>query len=177
MNCNAPGTIHTLGHSTRPIEIFLALLEAHRIELLVDVRRWPASRRYPQFNREPLADTLAQRGVNYLWCVALGGFRKPASDSPNTAWKVAAFRGYADFMLTDEFQSTITELEKLAGSKRSAVMCAEAVPWRCHRQLIADAFLVRGWSVQHILDDGCHSHRLPPFARAEGERIYYCGLV
>ena len=117
------------------------MLEAHEIELLVDVRRWPASRRHPQFHREALANSLEQAGVDYLWRGDLGGFRKPEPNSPNTGWKVGAFRAYADFMLTDEFHNIVEEVERLAGAKRTAFMCAEAVPWRCHRQLLADAFL------------------------------------
>ena len=140
MNCDSARTIHTVGHSTRTIETFLALLEAHEIELIVDVRRWPASRRHPQFHREALSNSLEQAGVDYL------------------LWFVE-------------------EVERLAGVKRTAFMCAEAVPWRCHRQLLADAFLVRGWSVGHIMDNGCHAHSLPPFAHPEGAKIYYRGLL
>jgi uncharacterized protein (DUF488 family) len=177
MNCESARTIHTVGHSTRPIETFLALLTAHGIELLIDVRRWPASRRHPHFHREALSYALEQAGVDYLWRGDLGGFRKPDPFSPNTGWKVGAFRAYADFMLTDEFQHIVKEVETLAAAKRAAVMCAEAVPWRCHRQLLADAFFVRGWSVRHILDDRCHAHKLPPFARPEGGQIFYRGLL
>jgi uncharacterized protein (DUF488 family) len=177
MNCDSARTIHTVGHSTRTIETFLALLEPHEIELLVDVRRWPASRRHPQFHHEALANSLQQAGVDYLWRGDLGGFRKPEPDSPNTGWKVGAFRAYADFMLTDEFHNIAEEVERLAGAKRTALMCAEAVPWRCHRQLLADAFFVRGWSVGHIMDNGCHAHKLPPFANPDGKKIYYRGLL
>ncbi|HEX6768775.1 MAG TPA: DUF488 domain-containing protein, partial [Candidatus Binatia bacterium] len=107
------------------------------------------------------------KGIGYNWRQDLGGFRKTSPDSPNTAWRVATFRAYADFMLTDDFVRIIGEVEGPARSSRIALMCAEAVPWRCHRQLLADAFLVRGWSVRHILDDGCHEHKLPPFARPQ----------
>ncbi len=175
MDCNTIRTIHTVGHSTRSIDDFVALLKAHAIELLIDVRRWPASRRFPHFNREALGKALAAVGMEYLWHGDLGGFRKPSPDSPNTAWKVGAFRAYADFMLTAEFARIIEQLEKIAGEKRIALMCAEAVPWRCHRQLLADAFLVRGWTVRHILDSGCPAHKLPPFATVEGKYIYYSG--
>ena len=173
MDCKNERTIHTIGHSTRTIEYLMALLKAHEIELLVDVRRWPASRRFPHFHREALAKSLAAAGIEYLWRGDLGGFRKPSPDSPNIAWKVGAFRAYADFMLTPEFARIIEQLEKITGEKRIALMCAEAVPWRCHRQLLADAFLVRGWTVRHILDDGCHAHKLPPFAQVEGVSILY----
>jgi len=177
MSCASTHTVHTIGHSTRTIEVFLALLKTHAIGLLADVRRWPASRRYPHFHREALAASLKENGIDYLWRGDLGGFRNPAPDSVNTGWRVGAFRAYADFMLTAEFHSIMAEMEKLAEKKRIALMCAEAVPWRCHRQLLADAFVVRGWSVQHIMDDGCHEHKLPLFAQPEGTRIFYRGLL
>ncbi len=173
MDCKDPRTIHTIGHSTRAIDAFLELLGAHKIDLLVDVRRWPASRRHPQFHREALAATLKAERIDYLWRSDLGGFRKPSPDSPNTAWRVGAFRAYADFMQTPEFEEIMKDIETLAEKQRIAIMCAEAVPWRCHRQLLADAFSVRGLTVRHIMDDGCHEHKLPPFARPEGTRIYY----
>lgn len=177
MTCDSGHTLHTIGHSTRSIENFTDLLRAHAIKLLIDVRRWPASKRNPQFHREALAASLNQNGIEYLWRGDLGGFRKPAPDSVNTAWQVGAFRAYADFMLTPEFTGIVREVEELAGAKRAAFMCAEALPWQCHRQLLADAFLVRGWNVRHIMDDGCRVHKLPPFARPEGERIIYSGLI
>lgn len=167
--------IHTIGHSTRSIGEFLALLRDHRIELLIDVRRWPMSRRHPHFNREALATSLNEVGIGYLWRQDLGGFRKPAPDSPNTAWRVATFRAYADFMLTGDFSRIAAEIETLTAEKRAAFMCAEAVHWRCHRQLLADSFLVRGWSLRHIREDGCHEHQLPDFAQVEGSRIIYSG--
>jgi uncharacterized protein (DUF488 family) len=173
VSCEGPRTIHTIGHSTRPIETFLDLLKTHRIELLVDVRRWPSSRRFPHFDREALAASLAGQGIDYVWQGDLGGYRTPSPESPNTAWRVGAFRAYADFMLTPEFNPIMEELQQLAGERRAAVMCAEALPLRCHRQLLADAFLVRDWSVRHILDDRCEAHRLPAFARPEGSRILY----
>jgi uncharacterized protein (DUF488 family) len=173
MNCEAPGAIHTIGHSTRTIEGFMALLKSHNVELVVDVRRWPASKRYPHFRREALADSLSHEQITYVWREDLGGFRKPSADSQNTAWKVGTFRAYANFMLTPGFKKIMQEMEQLVASKRIAIMCAEAVPWRCHRQLLADAFLVRGFSVRHIMDDGCHEHRLPPFAISKGTQIFY----
>jgi len=177
MSCGSPQTIHTVGHSTRTIENFIGLLEAHQISMLVDVRRWPMSKRHPHFNRDALSNSLAKKGIAYLWRQDLGGFRKASPDSPNTAWRVATFRAYADFMLTGEFVRIIGELECVARSQRTALMCAEAVPWRCHRQLLADALLVRAWGVRHILDDGCHEHKLPPFARPAGQRIIYRDLL
>jgi uncharacterized protein (DUF488 family) len=173
MNCDAFGTVHTIGHSTRTIEVFVALVKSHHVELLVDVRRWPRSKRYPHFHQENLADTLSHEQIAYVWRGDLGGFRQPSADSPNTAWKVGAFRAYADFMLTAEFARIMEEMEHLLESKRSAFLCAEAVPWRCHRQLLADALLVRGRPVRHILDDGCHEHHLPPFAIPNETKILY----
>jgi uncharacterized protein (DUF488 family) len=172
-NCDSPRVIHTIGHSTRPLELFVGLLKAHRIARVIDVRRWPASRRYPHFQRHALSDALEREQLEYIWRGDLGGFRKPSAQSQNSGWRVGAFRAYADFMLTDEFATIMAETEKLAEEKTSAIMCAEAVPWRCHRQLLADAFLIRGWSVRHILDDGCHEHRLPTFAQVEGNVIVY----
>jgi uncharacterized protein (DUF488 family) len=173
--CHAARTVHTIGHSTRTTEALIELLNAHKIEMLIDVRRWPGSKRHPQFNREALSASLKSNGIEYLWRGDLGGFRKPAFDSPNNAWRVSAFRAYADFMLTNEFERIMNGMETLADEKRIALMCAEAVPWRCHRQLLADAFIVRRWIVLHIMDDGDHEHKLPAFARVEGTRIYYSG--
>jgi len=177
MNCDGNGIIHTIGHSTRTIEKFIELLKAHRIELVVDVRRWPMSKRYPHFNREALDCSLSEVGIDYLWRGDLGGFRKPAPDSVNTAWQVGAFRAYADFMLTAEFDKIIGEVEPIASEQRIVLMCAEAVPWRCHRQLLADAFLVRDWRVRHIVGSSCSEHKLPPFARTENTQIIYSGLI
>jgi uncharacterized protein (DUF488 family) len=142
MDCDSPKIVHTIGHSTRAIEDFALLLKTHGIELVVDVRRWPSSRRYPHFRREELAASLNTSGIEYIWHGDLGGFRKPSTDSQNTGWRVGTFRAYADFMLTPEFERIMQEMEQLAGNKRIAIMCAEAVPWRCHRQLLADAFLI-----------------------------------
>ena len=176
-DCVRDRIIHTVGHSTRSIERFVDLLRAHSIELVIDVRRWPASKRNPQFHREALAQSLNATGIGYCWRGDLGGFRKPAPDSINTAWRVGAFRAYADFMLTDRFTEILKAVTDMVSAQRAALMCAEAVPWQCHRQLLSDAFLVRGWNVRHIMDNGCHAHRLPPFARPEGERIIYGGLL
>lgn len=173
MTCGGGRTVHTVGHSTRSLEAFLALLGAHGIEVLVDVRRWPTSRRFPHFRRDELERHLAASRVRYVWRQDLGGYRKPGPESPNTGWRVGAFRAYADFMLTPEFERIVSELEALASTGRMVLMCAEATPWRCHRQLLADAFLVRGWEVRHITDRGCTPHRLTPFARVQGTRIVY----
>ncbi len=180
--CDTPSTLHTIGHSTRNFSSFAELLAAHSMRLVIDVRRWPASRRYPHFNREPLAAALKESGIDYLWRGDLGGFRKPQPGSLNTGWRVAAFRAYGDFMLTEAFERIAKEIEARAERSPSALMCAEAVPWRCHRRLLADAFLVRGWTVRHIMDDGCHEHGLTEFAAVDGIRIVYekrpsCGEI
>lgn len=143
-------TIWTVGHSTRSVEDFLALLRAHQIELLVDVRHFPGSRRYPHFGKEQLAKTLEQSGIEYHHLLDLGGRRRPKPDSPNTAWRNEAFRGYADYMQTKDFASGIARLIDLARTKRVAIMCAEAVWWRCHRGLIADYLKAHGYKVLHI---------------------------
>ena len=175
MSCESPRTVHTIGHSTRTIIVILELLKAHQIEMVVDVRRWPASRRLPHFNLESLKAALKPEAIDYVWRGDLGGFRKPAPDSPNTAWRVGAFRAYADFMLTAAFQRIMSEVEELAARQRIALLCAEAVPWRCHRQLLADALFARDWTVRHIMDNGCHEHKLPAFAQLAGKQIYYRG--
>ena len=147
-----PETIWTIGHSTRSAAEFLALLTSNDIETLADVRRFPGSRKYPHFNVEPLAHTLGEAGVQYVPYPELGGRRKPRPDSPHTAWRNDAFRGYADYMQTSEFMLGIERLSTLASQKRTAIMCSEAVWWRCHRGLLADWFKARGVRVLHILD-------------------------
>jgi uncharacterized protein (DUF488 family) len=145
--------IWTIGHSTRAIEKFISLLEEHGIKQLADVRLLPGSRRYPQFNKETLADSLSQAGICYEHFPELGGRRKPRGDSPNTAWRNEAFRGYADYMETEEFGKGVRRLIDLAGEAGpTAIMCAEAVWWRCHRGLISDYLKARGIEVLHIMD-------------------------
>src|SRR5205823_915588 len=143
--------IWTIGHSTRTIEKFISLLEEHGIKSLADVRLLPGSRRYPQFDKETLADSLAKLGICYEHFPELGGRRKPRKDSPNTAWRNESFRGYADYMETPAFEEALAHLMELGGNTPTTTMCAEAVPWRCHRSLISDALLVRGWTVLDIL--------------------------
>lgn len=155
------------------MEAVLDLLKLHSIRLLVDVRQWPTSKRFPQFRRGAFADSLANDGIDYTWRGDLGGYRTTSPDSPNNGWRTGTFRGYADFMMTPAFDEIMLELTRLAGDKRMAVMCAEAMPWRCHRQLLADAFVVRGLSVRHIFEDRCEEHQLPPFAKPTGTRILY----
>ena len=145
--------IWTIGHSTRPIQDFIAALEAYGIKLLVDVRTLPASKRYPQFNKEALAKSLKEHGIHYEHFAELGGRRKPRPDSRNTAWRNASFRGYADYMETEEFHKGVRRLLDLANEAgRTAIMCAEAVWWRCHRALISDYLKAQGIEVTHIVD-------------------------
>ena len=147
-----PETIWTIGHSTRSAAEFLALLTGNDVEALADVRRFPGSRKYPHFNVEPLVRTLGEAGIRYVPFPELGGRRKPLPDSRNTAWRNDAFRGYADYMQTREFAVGIERLSALASAKRTAIMCSEAVWWRCHRGLLADWFKAHGVRVLHILD-------------------------
>ena len=148
----AKQTIWTIGHSTRPIEQFLEILAAFRIENIADVRRFPGSRNSPQYGQDRLAAVLASNGIEYVWLEALGGRRRPQPDSPNTAWRNAAFRGYADYMTSPPFEAGFTRLLEIASDSRTAIMCAEAVWWRCHRSLIADALCVRDIKVLHLMD-------------------------
>ncbi len=167
-------TLYTIGHSTRAIDEFLAMLRACSIALVVDVRTVPKSRRNPQYVRESLQASLAEAGVDYRHMKSLGGLRKPAPDSVNSAWRNASFRGYADYMQTPEYAQAVDELIALAAGKRTALMCAEAVPWRCHRSLIGDTLLVRGFGVINMIGIGqSKRHELTSFAHVEGTRITY----
>src|SRR5580700_1586026 len=169
-------TIFTVGHSTHRLEEFVDLLKAHDIARIVDVRTIPKSRRVPQFNAESMAATLPRLGIDYVHLKSLGGLRHAKKDSVNTGWRNASFRGYADYMGTDEFRQGIERLLKLARTKRTAIMCAEAVPWRCHRSLIGDALLVRGVRVEDIMSaTSSREHELTPFARVHGLEITYPG--
>jgi uncharacterized protein (DUF488 family) len=168
------GSIWTVGHSNHPIETFTEILKAHGIERIFDVRRFPASRRWPHLNAENLGKSLPSARIDYVGMPQLGGRRKALPDSPHTAWRVEAFRGYADFMDTPDFERALDSAMRLAAEKRSALMCAESLPWRCHRSLIADAFLARGWGVFEILSEkeAC-PRKLPGFARLDGTRVIY----
>jgi len=167
-------TVWTLGHSTRALPEFLELLERFRIEALADVRRFPASRRHPQYAGTALEETLTARGIEYRWLPELGGRRKPRPDSPHTAWRNASFRGYADHMDSTEFGRAFDELTELAARRRTAIMCAEALWWRCHRALIADALRVRGFEVMHIFDDSNPvEHPFTSAARIVDGRLSY----
>ena len=164
----------TIGHSTRPIEEFIDLLNAHAIQLLVDVRTVPRSRHNPQFNTDTLAESLAKAGLSYRHSAALGGLRKAKKDSINLGWRNAAFRGYADHMQTEGFGSALEYLTADGRRLRTVIMCAEAVPWRCHRSLIADALTSRGWIVRHILArDKADPHHLTPFAAVSQGTLTY----
>jgi uncharacterized protein (DUF488 family) len=170
----APVLILTVGHSTRSIEEFIRLLQAHRVAQVVDVRTIPRSRHNPQFNADALSGVLKKAGLGYVHLAGLGGLRHARCDSANTGWRNASFRGFADYMQTPEFDQALQELVELARRERVAVMCAEAVPWRCHRSLIADALLVRGIRVKHILSTANRkAHTLTPFARTQGGHITY----
>ncbi|WP_447731514.1 DUF488 domain-containing protein [Rhodanobacter soli] len=147
-----PATIWTIGHSTRTLQEFLGLLAEYRIEAIADVRRFPGSRRHPHFASDALAATLPAHGIAYQWLPKLGGRRKVQPGSPNTAWRNASFQGYADYTATAEFAEGLAELLKLAAGKRTALMCAEAVWWRCHRSIISDVLKLRGIEVIHIID-------------------------
>lgn len=167
-------TIWTIGHSTRPVDEFVALLKAHRIQRLVDVRTVPRSRHNPQFNTDMVAKSLKQAGLIYVHMPQLGGLRKAKKDSINTGWRNASFRGYADYMQTEAFWTALDELIADGKTSRTAIMCAEAVPWRCHRSLIADALVSRGWTVRHIMSaHEANPHRPTPFMEiVEGMLLY-----
>lgn len=168
------GTIFTLGHSTLPIQSFLALLQAYGIERLIDIRTIPRSRHNPQFNEAELANSLQARQIDYVHQKALGGLRRARKDSPNTGWRNEGFRGFADYMQTEEFREALAALIRMSREKRVAIMCAEAVPWRCHRSLVADALSVRGVPVVEILSENSYRmHELTQFAQVEGVQITY----
>ena len=167
-------TIWTVGHSTLADEEFIALLGSHDVEALADVRRFPGSKRYPHFAEPALRRSLTARGLEYRWLPSLGGRRTPAPDSPNTGWRNDSFRGYADHIATAEFAGGLSELRELAATKRTAIMCAEAVWWRCHRSLIADVLKSTGWRVIHILGGkSTTEHPYTSPARIVGGRLTY----
>jgi len=169
-----PLVVMSIGHSTRPIAEFLRLLKAHGVERLVDVRTLPRSYHNPQFNRGQLSPALHSARIHYTYMGGLGGFRHTSANSVNMGWRNASFRGYADYMQTAEFWEHLDVLIGLAEQERVAMMCAEAVPWRCHRSLIADALVVRGLEVLEITSAiGTRIHSLTPFARVSEGRITY----
>lgn len=170
-------TLYTVGHSTHPIERFLELLGEHGIAILADVRSFPGSRRWPQFNQEPFAEALGRAGVEYRGLKRLGGRRhSKRPDSPHVAWTVAAFRSYADHTESAEFAEGLDELITIASAARAAIMCSEGLWWQCHRRIVSDQMTVGGWDVRHIMPDGkLQTHRLPDFASVVEGRIVYDG--
>ncbi len=167
-------TVYTIGHSTRRLEEFTAILEANGVRLLADIRTIPRSRRNPQFNADSLPGSLRERGIGYQLFPGLGGLRRARKDSTNTSWRNLSFRGYADHMQTAEFAAGLDQLLAEAREMTVAMMCAEALPWRCHRWLVADALMVRGVDVQHIIGPGAlRPHRLTSWAQVENGRIWY----
>ena len=169
-----PLQVLTIGHSTRPIEEFIHLLQSHGVQRLVDVRTIPRSRHNPQFGRDRLEHALHNVHIHYRHLPGLGGLRHARPDSPNTGWRNASFRGFADYMGTEEFEKSLDELIALATRERTAIMCAEAVPWRCHRSLIADALLARGIQALEITSaTQTRPHSLTPWAKLVGMRVIY----
>jgi uncharacterized protein (DUF488 family) len=168
--------IYTIGHSTRSLDELVAILRAHGVELLADVRRFPASRRHPHFAGESLAAALPEAGIGYLWLEALGGRRSRRPGSPHNAWRIAGFAAYADHLDTPEFEQAARTLIERARDRTAAVMCAEALPERCHRRLIADWLKAQGHEVIHLLDERrARPHELPGFARVVNGRLLYDG--
>lgn len=167
-------TIFTVGHSTRPIDDFIELLQAHGIKEIVDVRTIPMSRHNPQFNGDALKQSLLQKNIRYTYLQELGGLRHAKKDSINLGWRNASFRGYADYMATPEFSTGLAALMQIATARETVIMCAEAVPWRCHRSLIADALMKKGWTVLDIMSPtSATMHRLTPFLRVRKGQIVY----
>ena len=167
-------TVYTIGHSNRPIEEFLALLREHGIERVLDIRTVPKSRHNPQFGQDQLPASLEAAGIGYAYIRELGGLRRAHKDTPNSGWRNASVRGYADHMQTRDFKEHVEEVAGMAQASRCALMCAEAVPWRCHRSMVADALTVRGVAVEHIINKGkTKPHTLTPFAHVIGTRITY----
>lgn len=167
--------IFTIGHSNRSLGDFLSLLEGEQIELVADIRRFPASRAHPHFNADNLKVALNEVGIAYKHFAGLGGRRGTRlPDSPNNGWRVDSFNRYADYMATDAFAAALEALMAAGTKHRTAIMCSEAVPWRCHRRLVADALIVRGWEVRDIISSGpAKAHVLTPFAKVEGTRLFY----
>jgi uncharacterized protein (DUF488 family) len=171
-------TIFTIGHSTHPIEKFIKILQAYRIGLVVDVRTIPKSRFNPQFNETELRASLEEEKIGYVRLEKLGGLRHTTKSSINTAWKNSSFRGFADYMQTEEFQTGLEQLIELAQKKQTAIMCAESVPWRCHRSLIGDALLVRDVQVEDIMGEkSSQPHKLTPWSKVKGSSITYPGTT
>jgi len=166
--------VSSIGHSTRPVSDFIEIIRAYGIKKVVDIRTIPKSRHNPQFNKEALRESLKEVKIGYLHMKGLGGLRHALKDSPNTGWRNASFRGFADYMQTEEFEESLEKLIEEAEKRATVVMCAEAVPWRCHRSLIGDALFVRGVHVRHIMSAGSsRDHALTPWAKVKGGKITY----
>lgn len=167
-------TVYTIGHSNRPIDDFVDLLREHGIALLVDIRTVPKSRHNPQFGQDQLPGSLEAAGIDYRYMSDLGGLRKTSANSPNGGWRNTSFRGYADWMQTGAFTAAVEELIAMARERPTAIMCAEAVPWRCHRSLVGDALIARGIEVIDIMGPGsAREEKLTPFAVVEGTKVTY----
>jgi uncharacterized protein (DUF488 family) len=167
-------TVFTIGHSTRTLDEFIGLLKTYGITLVLDVRTVPRSRHNPQFNKETVPASLKVEGLKYIHMPEIGGLRRPKHDSINLSWKNTGFRGYADYMQTKEFTDNLLRIVALARENRLAIMCAEALPWRCHRSLISDALTVRHIKVKHIISaTSCLNHELSEMAQVEGTKITY----
>lgn len=168
--------VFTIGHSTRPVSEFVEIINAYGIKKVVDIRSIPKSRHNPQFSQDALRESLKAAKIGYLYMKELGGLRHALRDSPNMAWRNASFRGFADYMQTEEFEENLEKLIETAEKRAIVIMCAEAVPWRCHRSLIGDALLVRGVKVRHIISAGSsRDHTLTPWAEVKGTKITYPG--
>lgn len=166
--------IFTIGHSTRPVKEFTAMLDVQKLKLVVDVRTIPKSRHNPQYNGPRLAKSLERHGIQYIHMLGLGGLRHTRKDSPNQAWRNSSFRGYADYMQTEEFEKNLRKLIAMSKRKRLVIMCAEAVPWRCHRSLIADALLARKMIVSDLMGMGApRPHKMTSFAKVKGTQVSY----
>ena len=174
MKSTAKPTIYTIGHSTRTIEEFLELLFSFDIKILADIRRLPGSRKHPQFDQDALKKSLEENGIVYIYIADLGGRRPAKKDSKNTTWRNKSFQGYADYMETESFANGAAELAKYALEKPTAMMCSEAVWWRCHRSMVSDYFKAKGWEVLHIMALGkVHEHPYTSPARVIGDQIFY----
>ena len=174
MSAGKKSTLFTIGHSTRTIEEFLELLFSFDIKILADIRRLPGSRKYPQFDQDALKKSLEENGIEYVYIEDLGGRRKVSPDSKNTAWRNKSFQGYADYMETEAFKNGIKDLEKLALQKNTAMMCSEAVWWRCHRSMVSDYLKAKGWEVLHIMAPGkATEHPYTAPARIVGDQVFY----
>ena len=166
--------IYTIGHSTHTIEVFIAMSQSFEIQTIVDIRRFPGSRKFPQFDQDNLKKSLEKVGIQYIYMLELGGRRKPNKDSKNTIWKNESFRGYANYMETIEFENAVTQLEAIALQQTTAYMCSEAVWWRCHRSMVSDYLKAKGWNVLHIMGiNKFQEHKYTVPARIVGNKVFY----